>query len=117
MTFALIGFTRANAAEVSFIELLHVPTFGRSALVREDLSNDHLVRLNAANEHGAARNIFVPESVARLMRASGFFPWMPKLPNDNGEDLTVWHKRGGTTIYWHYHFSVYGLFEKKKPSN
>jgi len=113
-TFARIGFTPANAGEVSFIELLHVPTYGRSALVREDLSNDHLVRLNAAIERGAARHIFIPGGVAKLMRASGFFPWMPKLPTDNGEDLKVWHTQGGRTIYWHYHFSVYGLFEERK---
>src|SRR5262245_44968198 len=39
-TFADIGFTPANAADVSFVELLHVPTVGRSKLVADDLNSE-----------------------------------------------------------------------------
>jgi hypothetical protein len=39
---------------------------------------------------------------------------MPKAPEDAGEDLKVWHRVGEKTIYWHYHFSVYGIFEERK---
>ena len=43
-TFASIGFTVEHAAQVSFVELLHVPTCGRSSLVPEDLDPQHLLR-------------------------------------------------------------------------
>ena len=33
---------------------------------------------------GEARHIFIPDSVARLMRVSGSFPWLPDLPRDEG---------------------------------
>lgn len=36
-TFAGIGFTPGHAAEVCFVERVHVPTFGRSALTVGDL--------------------------------------------------------------------------------
>jgi hypothetical protein len=113
-TFARIGFSPANAAEVSFVELLHLPTYGRSMLQVVDLNGDHLQRVNAAIEHGTARHIFIPDRVGKLMRSSGAFPWMPKTPADAGEDLKVWHRIGEKTIYWHYHFSVYGIFEERK---
>ena len=113
-TFARIGFTAKNAAEVSFVELVHVPTYGRSTLAIEDLEQGHLRRINDAIERGSSRHVFIPDGVAKLMRASAMFPWMPKVPVDMGEDLKVWHKIGEKTIYWHYHFSVYGLFEQKR---
>lgn len=113
-TFARIGFTTANADEVSFVELVHVPTFGRNTLVSEDLDSEHLRRLNHAIEHGNARHVFIPDGVAKLMRASGSFPWMPKTPIDDGRVLKVWHKTESKMIYWHYHLSVYGKFEQKK---
>ena len=40
--FAKIGFSAAQANDISFIELLHVPTFGRNQLSLEDLSHTHL---------------------------------------------------------------------------
>ena len=113
-TFSAIGFRSEHADQVSFVEMLHVPTVGRSNLTIGDLDKDHLARLRAAIEHGDARYIFVPEGVARLMRESSMFEWMPKLPSDTGGALKIWRKTGSKTIYWHYHFSVYGKFEQKK---
>jgi hypothetical protein len=111
-TFSRIGSTAANADQVSFVELVHVPTFGRSALVVADLDPNHLRRINHAIEHGNARHVFIPAGVAKLMRASGLFPWMPEVPIDVGGSLPIWHSNGRRTIYSHYHFSVYGKFEK-----
>jgi hypothetical protein len=113
-TFARIGFSPSHAADVSFVELIDVPTYGRSDLRCEDLNGDHLRRLNAAIERGMARHVFVPDRVGKLMRSSGAFPWIPKAPNDVGDDLRIWHRAGGKTVYWHYHFSVYGIFEEGK---
>jgi hypothetical protein len=113
-TFSAIGFRPEHADQVSFIEMMHVPTVGRSNLTIDDLDKDHLARLRDAIEHGDARHIFVPEGVARLMRESSMFEWIPKLPSDTGGALKIWRKTGSKTIYWHYHFSVYGKFEQKK---
>lgn len=74
---AAIGFTSENAEDISFVELLHLPTYGRSRLSSEDLDSAHLQRLNNAILHGRVQFIFIPESVGRLMKASGHFPWMP----------------------------------------
>lgn len=40
-SFSRIGFTATNSADVSFLELLHVPTCGRSSLTVADLDSDH----------------------------------------------------------------------------
>jgi hypothetical protein len=113
-SFASIGFTPEEAGDVSFVELLHVPTYGRSSLRAGDLNPEHLQRLNMAILGGRSRYIFVPGSIARLMRASGHFPWMPALPTDEGGPLKVWRTMDTKTVYWHYHCSVYGRYEATK---
>lgn len=112
-TFSKIGFRPEHAELVSFAELLHVPTFGRSQLIAEDLSVEHLSHLNDAILHGDALHIFIPGSVARHMQESGAFKWMPRVPED-GQGLKIWKRIGAKTIYAHYHFSVYGKFEQEK---
>jgi len=111
-TFSDIGFGPEHAEQVSFIEMLHVPTVGRSNLTIADLDKDHLARLHDAIEHGDARHIFISPDVAKLMRESSVFPWMPKTPIDTGGPLKIWRKTGSKTIYWHYHFSYWGRPQK-----
>lgn len=89
-SFAAIGFTSENAEDVSFVELLHLPTYGRSRLSAEDLNSAHLKRLNNAILHGCAQFIFIPESVGRLMKASGHFPWISPKPTSEGGPLKIW---------------------------
>ena len=113
-TFARIGFRPEHAAQVSFIEPVNVPTYGRSALVPGDLDRSHLLRLRHAIEEGAARWIFVPDGVGKLMASSGLFPWMPKAPVAQDSPLKVWATLGPKVVYWHYHFSVYGKYEQMK---
>jgi hypothetical protein len=113
-TFARIGFRPEHANGVSFIEMLHVPTVGQSNLSIEHLDTDHLLRIHDAIEHGTARHIFIPTGVARLMRESSMFPEMPKEPTDSGAPLKIWRKFNSKTVYWHYHLSVFGKFERKK---
>jgi hypothetical protein len=115
-TFSRIGFTPVHASDVCFIELLHVPTYGRSALAPTDLDRAHLRRIGNAILGGASRSIFIPGGVARLMRASGEFPWMPKAPKADGDSLSLWLRSGPKTIYSHLHFSVYGRFEQQKSA-
>ena len=92
--------------------MLHVPTVGQSKLTIGDLDRDHLARLHGAIEGGSTRHIFVSPDVARLMRESSVFPWMPKAPSDTGGPLKIWRKTGSKTIYWHYHFSYWGRPQK-----
>lgn len=113
-TFSKIGFRAEHADQVSFIELLHVPTCGRSQLKNTDLNPDHLVFLQDAIRNGAARHIFISDGVARLMRYFSIFSWMPKEARDIGAPLKLWAEVESKRIYWHYHFSVYGKFEKRK---
>lgn len=113
-SFAQIGFRTIHAPLVSFVELLHIPTFGRSSLAPADLDRTHLANVNRAITHGAAQHIFIPDRVARLMRATGMFPWLPPAPLDNGMPLRTWARIGDKTAWWHYHLSVYGKFNEMK---
>lgn len=113
-TFKALGFRAEDAGKVCFIELVDVPTYGRSNLVPGDLDPAHLQRLNRAILSGAARYVFIPDRVGKLMNASGYFPWMPRLPRRVGGALKLWHQHAGKTVYWHYHLSVYGKAEREK---
>jgi hypothetical protein len=113
-TFASIGFRPEHAPLVSFVELMHLPTYGRSKLESGDLEPAHLQWLDRLITAGSAANVFVPDSVARLMRASRRFLWLPNEARSNGRALSVWHRSAHTTVYCHYHLSVYGHQEKKK---
>ena len=113
-TFATIGFRPEHAPLVSFVEVLHLPTHGRSALEVGDLDADHLRRLDRLILAGSARYVFVPAGVARLMRASGVFRWLPKEARCEGGAMTVWHRTAATTVLCHYHLSTYGHQEQKK---
>lgn len=117
--FADIGFTPDDADRVSFTELVHEPTVGRSSLQVHDLDLPHLEQLNHWIENGTSRYIFVPTSVATMMRASGEFAWMPKRETRLENGLGLWARlpdeiHGTKTVYWHYHFSVYGKFEEAR---
>jgi hypothetical protein len=113
-TFARLGLSSENVATVSFIELLHLPTVGRSRLTPADLDPDHLRWVNGILTAGRARAVFLPTSVASLMRRSHAFPWLPRVPAEDMGALKIWCRGGQTTLYWHYHLSVYGKFEQKK---
>ena len=110
--FARIGFTPEDASRVSFIELLHVPTTGRSRLTARDLDAGHLAALDALIRAGAPRHVFLSAGVARLMRRSGRFNWLPRiLPS--GEVLPVLHRHESTVVHLHLHFSNYGKFQER----
>jgi hypothetical protein len=48
------------------------------------------------------------------MKASGHFPWIPSKPTSEGGPLKIWLRTERKTVYWHYHFSVYGKYEREK---
>lgn len=113
-SFSRIGFGREHAHLVSFVELLHVPTIGRSKLSADDLKVQHLDSLNEVMLRGAAKHIFIPDGVARLMRATKAFDWLPKSATEYCGPLGVLYRGGGKTLYSHLHFSVYGKFQQRK---
>jgi hypothetical protein len=71
--FSRIGFLPAHADPVSFVELMAVPTVGRSVLTTSDLSPHHLKWLDSLILEGPARYVFIPDKVAKLMAQAGFF--------------------------------------------
>jgi hypothetical protein len=115
--FAEIGFELEDACRVSFVELLHVPTVGRSRLVADDLDSKHLDKLDALIRLGARRNIFLSDGVIRLMLDSRRlldsepFDWLPKPVSK--QVLPQLHKVKETTIYQHLHFANYGIFQER----
>jgi hypothetical protein len=110
--FARVGFEPKHAAMVSFVELLHVPTVGRSQLTPADLHSPHLQMLNSAILEGHAKHIFVSASVARIMHASEAFPWLAKVPVGSGP-LPVLYSGADRKVYLHLHFSNYGKFQQR----
>ena len=112
--FAKIGFKPAQADQVSFIELLHVPTTGRNRLDTADLSMEHLERIEAAMRSGAARHVFVSATALRLMRASGRFAWLSRAPLEGDGPLRTLWRDAHRTIHLHLHFSTYGKFLARK---
>lgn len=113
-SFARIGFTPEHANQVSFMELLHLPTVGRSSLVPADLNEEHLSKLSQIVLAGTAQHIFVPQAVARLMHATGRFAWLSKRPSEQFGPLGILYRQQAKTVYSHLHFSVYGKFEARK---
>jgi hypothetical protein len=109
-TFAKIGFQPEHAEMVSFAELLHVPTVGRSSLVPTDLDASHLARLRAAIFSGTAKHIFLSAGVVRLMQATGRFRELGS-PRPTAGALKTLFADSGRTVYLHLHFSNYGKFE------
>jgi hypothetical protein len=113
-SFSRIGFTSKNADEVSFAELIDVPTHNRSQLTAQDLNRSHLERLNEWIVGGSSKYVFIPTSVGNLMRESRAFKWIPQAPTQGTGHLRHWANLNGKQIFWHYHFSVYGKFEEGK---
>ena len=115
-TFASIGFQAAHASDVSFAELLAVPTVGTSQLEPCDLEAGHLEWLNALIKDGPCEHVFISPKVASLMRASRRFPWMPKRELLGDGPLDYYYRVPGKTVHAHLHFSSYGKCSAKKAA-
>jgi hypothetical protein len=110
LNFAKIGFTPDHAGQVSFIELLHVPTVGRNKLEATDLDPRHLARIDSLVTAGAARHVFLSAGVVGLMLATKKFGWLAQ-PEPSSGPLPVLYSRSETRVYLHLHFSNYGKFQ------
>lgn len=115
-SFVRVGFTPEHAEQVSFVELLHVPTVGRNVLTSDDLAVPHLDFINSAILDGQATHVFLSATVARLMRESGCFPWLRRQVSSSVGPLGILHSDGNKTVYSHLHFSTYGKFARQKAA-
>lgn len=109
--FAKIGFTKDQSDEVSFAELMDMPTTGRSRLEPSDVSQIHLERLSDWILNGASQYVFFPAGVSRLLRQSGIYDWIPPQPIGQDGQLQVIFENSRKKIYQHLHFSNFGKFE------
>ncbi|WP_200947242.1 hypothetical protein [Ramlibacter sp. Leaf400] len=108
--FARLGFQCGDAANVSFVELLHVPTVGRNKLEVTDFSVDHLGWIDSLISAGKPQHFFLSASVMRLMLASRRFAWLTS-QSRSSEILPVLYSRGATKVHLHLHLSNYGKFQ------
>jgi hypothetical protein len=109
--FAEIGFTSDHANLVSFVELMHIPTTGRSKLSVDDLVSNHLRKLNNWIVEGSSEHIFLSAGVIRVMKESKHFSWLTgksKKVSGSLEIVKEWPKK---KVYKHLHFSNYGKFK------
>lgn len=113
-SFSKIGFTQLHASEIAFVELLHLPTYGRSKLVPSDLDKQHLAWLNHVILEGNSKYIFIPPRVGEIMLKTRYFSWITTKPYCTDNALKIWFKNERKTVFWHYHFSAYGKFAATK---
>ena len=112
--FAEIGFTPDHAERVSFVELIDVPTSGRSNLKPNDLKPSHLDRLRDWVLAGRASNIFIPPGVSRLLRKTPQFSWLPDEPISHDGSLPVLFRSDQKVVFAPFHFSCVGKHCLKK---
>lgn len=112
--FAKIGFVPKNAPNVSIVELIDLPTFGRSNLKSSDLSQSHLQKLLEWVMDGQSQYVFIPIGVARLLRQTKVFNWLPEKAIDYDGSLPILHFSSSKTIFSNFHFSCVGKHCLKK---
>ena len=112
--FAEIGFTNEHAELVSFVELIDVPTSGRSSLRVSDLAAPHLNRLREWVLNGSATYIFIPPGVAGLLRLTPQFSWLPEKPISHDGSLPVLFRSDRKVVFSPFHFSCVGKHCLKK---
>lgn len=111
--FAKIGLSAIYADQISFIELLHVPTVGRNKLDIDDLSTAHLMYIQHAIFSKSKKAIFMSDTVFRLLKKSTLFSWLKTAYALKGSVLPVFFA-DGIHVYKHLHFSTYGKFNERK---
>jgi hypothetical protein len=112
--FAAIGFKVEHAEQVSFVELIDVPTHGKSKLQVSDLRASHLDRLLDWVLNGRAAYIFIPPGVGHLLRRTPQFSWLPEQPISHDGSLPVLFRSDQKVVFTPFHFSCVGRYCLKK---
>ena len=110
--FAKIGFSAQHANDISFIELLHVPTVGRNHLSLNDFCPAHLNFLHQAIFMGSAKYIFISPTMFALMKKIEIFNALKK-PTNIDLKLKSLYQDERRTVFQHLHFSNYGKFQQQ----
>ena len=105
--FSKIGFKPEHASQVSFVELLNVPTVGRNELNSNDFDTDHLKWLNALIVESNIEHIFISQTVESQMQKTRVFPLLNTQTQDKEIILPRLFSNGTKNIYKHLHFSCY----------
>jgi hypothetical protein len=103
--FEKIGFQPKHAEEVSFVEIIDIPTYGVSKLTKNDLNSSHLEYMKNLMNSNYKKYVFLPSMAATLLRSTKMFPWLKSKPIDKYRGIDVWKKIGNTLIFKTYHFS------------
>ena len=103
--FSKIGFLPAHSSKVSFVEVIDLPTIGVSKLSKDDLNAEHMEYLNTLITSGSKRYIFLPNTVANLMRTTKKFKWLKSKPQSSYKNIPVWAVIGETIVFKTYHLS------------
>ena len=104
--FSRMGLTPDLADQISFIELLNVPTTGSTSEARfwELFDIAHARRIDALFQHGTRRLVLLPGSVVAKMQAAsrkfGVFEWIP-----GQVEWGRFHEIGHTEFHKVRHFS------------
>lgn len=108
--FAKIGFGAKHASEVSFVELIDVPTFGKSQLDKQDLllHESHLSRLDSWFKAGGGKYVFIPPGVLRLLGLTSRFEWLGPEPICFHGSIPVYYQSKELTVFSIFHLSCYG---------
>ena len=107
--FSQIGLTARDAPRVSFVELLHVATVGRSPLRHSDLDPAHLSRLRAWMTGCNVRFVFASRMVGRWLQRLRLFEELRSPATETASGLWGWTlRRGGPQLLLHSHFSAWG---------
>lgn len=113
--FAKIGLAAKYADQISFIELLHVPTVGRNKLTVNDLNEEHLTYIRDAIFSKSKKAVFMSDTVFRLLKKSALFSWLNHAQSLDNHTLQVFFS-GDVMVYKHLHFSTYGKFQPQKQA-
>lgn len=113
-SFARIGFTAANADDVSFVEVLEIPTTGRSELEPYDLNPLHIARLAGELRGRRPGYVFLSSKVLRLLRGQAPFSFLPGRPQGEAFGLPLLFADGERYFLHHQHFSAYGKAAQQK---
>lgn len=108
--FTKIGLQPIHAEDISFIELIDVPTVGRSLLTKEDLSLCHLKWLSHLIESKQPKSLFISNTVLNLLLKTELSKYLSNLLV-NKSPLSKISAFSNTVFYKHLHFSNYGKFQ------
>ena len=113
-SFARTGFSSVNAGGVSFVEIIDVPTTGRSDIEPYDLNPLHVAWLAGVLLAPRPGYVFLSAKVLRILRSQAPFSVLPSRPRGEAFGLPLLSIDGPRYFFAHQHFSAYGRATQQK---